>query len=132
MGDARVRSPVFVTNAPPDPNVKFNVPADDVVRIFAAAVPIALALLVGTERLIVPLVPTFNAVPAICVMAPLVPLLVSTERVPPFPVVISRSAAAPVPPPEALTLIATALLLVLLVVIELPAFIVKLFVPTPP
>ena len=48
-----------------------------------------------------------------------------------MPVVISRSAAVPVPPPAAFTLICTAFAVALVVVIELPAFMVKLSAPAP-
>jgi len=85
------------------------------------------------ERLILPLLPAFNSVAAVCVIEPPVafpPVLVATVIFPPFPVVILRSAAVPVPPPEVFTLMATALALVSVVVID-PAVILKVLAPAP-
>lgn len=132
VGDANVKSPVFVTNAPPEPMVKFNVPPAVVVNMLAPEAPIAFVVAVPTARLITPLVPTFKAVPAVCVnaLATLAPLLV-TEIVPPEPVAISLNAILPVPDPPELSVIATALDVMFVVVIELPAFIVKPFAPLP-
>lgn len=60
------------------------------------------------------------------------PVLVATVMVPPSPVVMLLRAAVPVPPPAAFTLIVTALELLSVVVIELPADMVKLLAPLPP
>ena len=98
-----------------------------VVRMGVATAPMLAPTIAGVVRLIVP-VPTLSNVAAVCVMAPpvaLPPVLVATVSVPPEPVVILRSAAVPVPPPAAFTLTCTAPAVAFVVVIELPAFIVK-------
>ncbi len=104
-----------------------------VVKMLAPDEPMFAPAIAGVVRLIVP-APTLSSVPAVCVMSPpvvLPPVLVATASVPPEPVVIFRSAAVPVPPPAALTLICTAFAVASVVVIELPAFIVKLCPPAP-
>ena len=91
-----------VMNTPLVPVLAEIVPA--VVKMGVAAAPMLAPTIAGVVRLIVP-VPTFNNVPAVCVMSPpvaLPPVLVATMSVPPEPAVISRSAAVPVPPPAAL------------------------------
>src|SRR5207253_4113255 len=107
-------------NTPPEPAAAVIVPA--VVRIFAAGVPIPLALALGVVRSTVP-APTFSKVAAVWVMEPpvvLPPVFVATVSVPPDPVVMLRKAAAPVPPAAALTLTPTAFAVALVVVIALP------------
>src|SRR5436853_1022280 len=59
------------------------------------------------------------------------PMLVATVNVPATGTVILSKTAVPVPPPAAFTLICTAPAVVFVVVIELPAFIVKLWAPAP-
>ena len=134
VGVASVRLPVLVTNAPPVPTVRFSVPPAEVLRMLLASVPMPLAPEFGTANAITPAAPTFSDVPAACVIDPpvaLPPLLVTTVIVPPAPVVMSRSAAPPVPPVPVFTLIATALAPVLPVVIEPPALCAKPSDPAP-
>ena len=118
-----------------------NIPLVPVLALIVAAVvnmlapddPMLAFVIAAVLRLIVPL-PTLSKVAAVCVMSPpvtLPPVLVATVSVPPEPVVISLSAAVPVPLLAALTLICTALAVAFVVVIELPAFIVKLSAPAP-
>ena len=54
------------------------------------------------------------------------PVFVATVMRPPGPVLMPRTVAVPVPPAAALTVIVTAFAAVLVVTIELPAFIRKL------
>src|SRR3990167_2103169 len=85
----------------------------------------------GVVRATVP-APAFSRVPALSVMEPpvaLPPVFVATVIVPPEPIVMFPSAAPPVPPAPAFTLIPTAAAVALVVVIELPGFIVKLSAP---
>src|SRR5262244_1892972 len=122
---------VSVMNTPPEPAAALIVPA--VVRIGAPAAPMPLAPVVGVVRFTVP-VPTLSSVAAVWVMDPpvaLPPVSVATVMVPPEPVVMLRSAAVPVPPAAPLTLIPAAAAVALLVVIELPAFMVKADAPAP-
>src|SRR5438445_4694309 len=92
-----------------------------------------LALAIGVVRVIVPAAPTFSPVvcPALVMEPPVTPpLAVLTDIEPPVPVVMSRSAALPVPI-TLLTEMATAPM-VALVVIELPAAMVKSLAPALP
>src|SRR5882724_1499681 len=59
------------------------------------------------------------------------PIFVATVIVPPEPVETFWSAALPVPPTAAFTLIRTAVAVALVVVMELPGFIVKSSAPAP-
>lgn len=117
--------PELLKNAPALPVVAARLPA--CTSILAAFVPMDKPVAWLVLMIIAP-EPTFKSVPAVCVMSP--PLEV-TVKVPPLPVVMLRKPAMPVPPPAVFTLIATALLVVFVVVIELPSLMVRSCPPAP-
>src|SRR2546430_16598186 len=85
----------------------------------------------GVASLTVP-APALRSVPAAWVSDPpvaLPPVFVATAILPPDPTVISRSAAAPVPPAAAFTLIATAPAVALVVVMAPPGSMGRLSAP---
>ena len=110
---------------PLSPELAVTVPA--VVAIGFSAVPMPVATPVCVDRATVP-VPTFNRLPASWVIEPPVPArgLAVTVMVPPLPVVMLFRLAVAVAALELVTVICTAFAVVFVVMIDVPAAMVKL------